>query len=104
VFFDFDKTALPDDAQATLGRQAAWLEKYQTVDVLIAGNADERGTETYNLALGERRAGSKSLSAEASPRAAEPNRRGFRARCRRMMAWTSSRWRMRVSEGSIDGA
>lgn len=56
VFFAFDKSALSGDAGTTLGRQAAWLEKYPAVDVLIAGNADERGTETYNLALGERRA------------------------------------------------
>ncbi len=56
VFFAFNKSMLPDAAGATLGRQAAWLEKYPRVDVLIAGNADERGTETYNLALGEHRA------------------------------------------------
>jgi len=40
----------------TLTRQAAWLDKYPQVIVLIAGNADERGTESYNLALGQRRA------------------------------------------------
>jgi peptidoglycan-associated lipoprotein len=56
VFFQFDRSALSGSADATLGRQAAWLAKYPTVDVLVAGNADERGTETYNLALGERRA------------------------------------------------
>jgi peptidoglycan-associated lipoprotein len=56
VFFAFNKSVLPDVAGATLGRQAAWLEKYPRLDVLIAGNADERGTETYNLALGEHRA------------------------------------------------
>ena len=47
---------LSSDADATLGRQAAWLAKYPSVNVLVAGNADERGTETYNLALGNRRA------------------------------------------------
>jgi peptidoglycan-associated lipoprotein len=56
VFFAFDQSALSVDARATLGRQAAWLAKYPAVDVLIAGNADERGTQTYDLALGERRA------------------------------------------------
>jgi len=56
VFFDFNKSTLSSDADATLGRQAAWLAKYPSVNVLVAGNADERGTETYNLALGERRA------------------------------------------------
>jgi peptidoglycan-associated lipoprotein len=56
VFYDFNKSTLSSDADATLGRQAAWLAKYPSVNVLVAGNADERGTETYNLALGERRA------------------------------------------------
>jgi peptidoglycan-associated lipoprotein len=58
VFFDFNKKTLSSDADATLGRQAAWLAKYPNVDVLVAGNADERGTETYNLALGKYRANS----------------------------------------------
>jgi peptidoglycan-associated lipoprotein len=56
VFFDFNKSTLSSDADATVGRQAAWLAKYPSVNVLVAGNADERGTETYNLALGQRRA------------------------------------------------
>ena len=41
---------------ATLDKQAAWLAKYGSVNVQIAGNCDERGTEEYNLALGNRRA------------------------------------------------
>jgi len=56
VFYAFNKSTLTSDADATLGRQAAWLAKYPSVNVLIAGNADERGTETYNLALGNKRA------------------------------------------------
>jgi len=56
VFYDFNKSTLSSDADATLGRQAAWLAKYPNVNVLVAGNADERGTETYNLALGQKRA------------------------------------------------
>jgi len=58
VFYDFNKSDLSSDADATLGRQAAWLAKYPSVNVLVAGNADERGTETYNLALGKHRANS----------------------------------------------
>jgi peptidoglycan-associated lipoprotein len=58
VFFAFNQPTLSSDADATLGRQATWLGKYPNVDVLIAGNADERGTETYNLALGQKRANS----------------------------------------------
>lgn len=56
VFYDFNSSTLSSDADATLGRQAAWMAKYPSVDVLIAGNCDERGTVEYNLALGERRA------------------------------------------------
>jgi peptidoglycan-associated lipoprotein len=56
VFFAFDKSNLSSDSTETLGKQAAWLQKYPSVNVLVAGNADERGTETYNLALAKRRA------------------------------------------------
>jgi peptidoglycan-associated lipoprotein len=56
VFFDFDKSALKPDAKETLDKQATWLAKYPNVNVQVAGNCDERGTEEYNLALGQRRA------------------------------------------------
>ena len=56
VFFDFNLSGLKSDARATLDRQSAWLAKYGSVNVQIAGNCDERGTEEYNLALGQRRA------------------------------------------------
>jgi peptidoglycan-associated lipoprotein len=56
VFFELNKSTLSDEAQATLGKQAAWLAKYPSVRLQIAGNADDRGTEEYNLALGNRRA------------------------------------------------
>ena len=56
VFFDFDRSNLRSDATSTLDKQATWLAKYGSVNVQIAGNCDERGTEEYNLALGDRRA------------------------------------------------
>ena len=56
IFFDTDHSNLSDDARATLDKQAAWLQRYPTVRIMIAGNCDERGTEEYNLALGQRRA------------------------------------------------
>ncbi len=56
IFYAFDSSALSAQAQATLDKQAAWLQKYPNNNVLIAGNCDERGTEEYNLALGWRRA------------------------------------------------
>ena len=56
VFFDFDRYDLTPQGQATLQAQAAWLQQYPDVSLIIEGHADERGTREYNLALGERRA------------------------------------------------
>jgi peptidoglycan-associated lipoprotein len=56
VFYDFNMSNLKPDARATLDKQAMWLAKYPQNNVQIAGNCDERGTEEYNLALGQRRA------------------------------------------------
>lgn len=65
VFFDFNKSNLKPDARATLERQAAWLQKYSSVQVQVAGNCDDRGTEEYNIALGWRRAHSSANYLEA---------------------------------------
>ena len=56
VFFDLDSHELRDDAIGILDAQAAWLARYPNVQVRIEGNADERGTREYNIALGARRA------------------------------------------------
>lgn len=56
VFFALAESSLSGEARATLDRQAGWLARYPQPRVQIAGNADERGTEEYNLALGQRRA------------------------------------------------
>ena len=56
VYFGYDQYELSSQAQATLRRQASWLEQYPDVSVQLAGNTDERGTREYNLALGARRA------------------------------------------------
>ncbi len=58
VFFGYDQTALSADSRTTLDRQAAWLQRYPGVSIQVAGNCDERGTQEYNLALGQRRANS----------------------------------------------
>jgi len=56
VFFDFDKYDIrPNDAK-TLDANASWLKSNPNHLVLIEGHCDERGTNEYNLALGERRA------------------------------------------------
>ncbi len=56
VMFATDRSTLSSDAQGVLQRQSAWLAKYPQDAVQIAGNCDERGTEEYNIALGQRRA------------------------------------------------
>ena len=56
VFFETDSSSLTSTAQATLDKQAAWLNKYANYRILIEGHADERGTREYNIALGARRA------------------------------------------------
>jgi peptidoglycan-associated lipoprotein len=56
VFFEFDSAALTKDAQDKLGAVADILVKHPELKVRIEGNADERGSEQYNLALGQRRA------------------------------------------------
>ncbi|WP_265517693.1 peptidoglycan-associated lipoprotein Pal [Nitratireductor luteus] len=56
IFFDTDSSVIRADAQATLTRQAQWLNKYPSYSITVEGHADERGTREYNLALGARRA------------------------------------------------
>ena len=56
VYFAFDKSDLDAAARATLDANAAWLNANRSVNVTVEGNADERGSREYNLALGQRRA------------------------------------------------
>ena len=58
VFFATNETVLTTASRDTLRKQAAWLRKNSSVNVVLEGHADERGTREYNLALGERRANS----------------------------------------------
>jgi len=56
VFFATNETILTTASRETLRAQAAWLRKNSSINVVLEGHADERGTREYNLALGERRA------------------------------------------------
>ncbi len=56
VFFDSDSSELSPTAQATLDKQARWLQQYAHYNFTVEGHADERGTREYNFALGARRA------------------------------------------------
>ena len=56
IYFDFDKSILSPSAQDNLLRKAEWLRENYDATVTIEGHCDERGTNEYNLALGDRRA------------------------------------------------
>ena len=58
VFFATNESILTTRSRDTLRKQAAWLRKNPSINVVLEGHADERGTREYNLALGERRANS----------------------------------------------
>lgn len=55
VYFDFDKSYLTKEAQAKLDENAKWLAENKSEKVQLEGSCDERGTNEYNLALGDRR-------------------------------------------------
>lgn len=56
AFFTFDASTLDDAAQEALGQTATWLRAHPEFTIRVEGHCDERGTEQYNLALGDRRA------------------------------------------------
>ncbi|HEX9155414.1 MAG TPA: peptidoglycan-associated lipoprotein Pal [Nitrospira sp.] len=56
IFFDFDRYAIRRDAQPVLEGNAIWMKRTPGKSVLIEGHCDERGTQAYNLVLGEKRA------------------------------------------------
>lgn len=58
IFYDFDKSELRTDAVNQLKTNANWMGANSTRNVIVEGHCDERGTNEYNLALGERRANS----------------------------------------------
>lgn len=56
VYFDYDQAVVRSDAKAALEENSRWLALNSDVKIQIEGHGDERGTNNYNLALGERRA------------------------------------------------
>jgi peptidoglycan-associated lipoprotein len=56
VRFDFDSAAISEEEQKKLEGNADWMKKYATVNIVIEGHCDQRGSNEYNLSLGERRA------------------------------------------------
>jgi peptidoglycan-associated lipoprotein len=56
IYFDFDKSNIRENQRGRIEKNAAFLKENKVVRVRIEGNCDERGTNEYNMALGERRA------------------------------------------------
>jgi len=56
VLFDYDQYDIRSDARPILDSVAAWMNSHKGVSITIEGHCDERGTNEYNLALGEKRA------------------------------------------------
>jgi peptidoglycan-associated lipoprotein len=56
IFFDYDKYNIRADAQATLAADTALLVNHPKINIVIGGYCDERGSNEYNLALGQKRA------------------------------------------------
>jgi peptidoglycan-associated lipoprotein len=56
VYYDYDKAELSDAARASLQKNADWLKRWANTKITVEGHCDSRGTNEYNLALGDRRA------------------------------------------------
>jgi len=56
IFFDYDTYDIRSDAQATLSMDADYLVSHPSIKIVIGGFCDERGSDEYNLALGQNRA------------------------------------------------
>jgi len=56
IYFDLDSYVLRQDARDALNKNAQWMLKQTASKVRLEGNCDERGSDEYNLALGEKRA------------------------------------------------
>lgn len=56
IFFDYDRFTVRADGVQAMEQNARWLRAHKGQNVLIEGHCDERGTQAYNLVLGEKRA------------------------------------------------
>jgi len=56
VYFDYDKADLRPEALTALQKNAEWMKRWASTKVLVEGHCDARGTNEYNLALGDKRA------------------------------------------------
>ncbi|MBF0227633.1 MAG: peptidoglycan-associated lipoprotein Pal [Desulfobacterales bacterium] len=56
IYFEYDSSDLTSEAREILDRKSKWLMTNYNVSIIIEGHCDERGTNDYNMALGDRRA------------------------------------------------
>lgn len=56
IHFDFDQYNIRGDAASILKENASWMKDHSKQRIIVEGHCDERGTNEYNMALGERRA------------------------------------------------
>lgn len=56
LFFEYDQAGITPEGERVLRENARWFQQFQDAIIVIEGHCDERGTEEYNLALGDRRA------------------------------------------------
>ena len=58
IYFDFDKSTIKKESEVTLDKVVTIMKKYPTLNIEVGSHADARGTDSYNMALSERRAAS----------------------------------------------
>lgn len=56
IYFSFDSSKITDEMKRTIEAQLAFLKKYPKIKVILEGHTDERGSNAYNVVLGEKRA------------------------------------------------
>jgi peptidoglycan-associated lipoprotein len=66
IFFDYDAQEIRTDAQSIVARDASYLNSHPAIKIVIGGYCDERGSNEYNLALGQNRAESAKKALEAA--------------------------------------
>ena len=56
IHFDYDRYDLSAEAKQVLNDKAAYMQEHPGIQIIIEGHCDERGSNAYNMALGEKRA------------------------------------------------
>jgi peptidoglycan-associated lipoprotein len=56
AYFDYDRSSLRSDSKSAVEANVGMMSKYSDMKIEVQGHADERGTTSYNMALGQRRA------------------------------------------------